>query len=325
VLKTCCLMRRRRVLGLHSAFLIAILASALLRSRVPSLAMAPLTVLVTGGSGCVGSGVVRALVKRGHRVLALSRSERSAEKLRVLGAESVPGDLAQLDWQEAVARSQAVVHCGLDWSAPPEASRRVLDWLLAQAEGKTLISTGGTWLFGPGRFTEEAPLQRGHGWDWLIDEVEAVQQSKHLRGIVVHPPLVYNWCAESGESSGWLSRMIQELKTSGSVRVVGSEGRRQAVGHSDDIGEVYALALERGRAGQSYNAGATSTTAGAMARSAAKLAGVSSPRLEVLDLKAAAEVFGASAFGMDLDQVMLSPASEALGWQPQHMNLPGEA
>jgi len=204
------------------------------------------------------------------------------------------------------------------------ASRRVLDWLLKEAEGKTLITTGGTWLFGPGQFTEEAALQRGHGWDWLVDEAESVLQSKHLRGIVVHPPLVYNWCAESGESSGWMKRMMEELSTTGRVRIVGSEARRQAVGHTDDVGEVYALALERGKAGQCFNAGAVSTTSGAMARAAAKLAGLAPPSLDVLSLEEALKVFGASAAGMNMDQVMFSPASEALGWQPRHRMLHGE-
>merc|ERR1719215_716212 len=101
----------------------------------------------------------------------------------------------------------------MDWSSPIDARKKVADWLLAEAAGKTLITTGGTWCFGSGQFTEESPLERGHGWDWLIDGAEAVQQSKHLRGIVVHPPLVYDWSPEVGESSGWLHRMMQELKT----------------------------------------------------------------------------------------------------------------
>lgn len=52
-----------------------------------------MTVAVTGGSGVVGSAVVRHLVGRGDRVRALSRSRRSADVVSALGAEPVVGDV----------------------------------------------------------------------------------------------------------------------------------------------------------------------------------------------------------------------------------------
>src|SRR3954451_4433603 len=48
---------------------------------------------VTGGSGFVGGALVRRLLGDGWRVRALARSERSADKLAILGAEPVRGDL----------------------------------------------------------------------------------------------------------------------------------------------------------------------------------------------------------------------------------------
>jgi nucleoside-diphosphate-sugar epimerase len=50
-------------------------------------------VLVTGGSGFVGSHLIDQLVVLGHQVRAISRSESSSAYLRTLGAEPVPGDL----------------------------------------------------------------------------------------------------------------------------------------------------------------------------------------------------------------------------------------
>jgi nucleoside-diphosphate-sugar epimerase len=55
---------------------------------------APATAFVTGGSGFIGSALVRRLVADGCRVRALARSERSAAAVRSLGAEPADGDLA---------------------------------------------------------------------------------------------------------------------------------------------------------------------------------------------------------------------------------------
>ena len=50
--------------------------------------------LVTGGSGFVGSHLIPAAVAAGHEVFALARSREAANKVEALGATSVKGDLA---------------------------------------------------------------------------------------------------------------------------------------------------------------------------------------------------------------------------------------
>ncbi len=51
------------------------------------------SVFVTGGSGLIGSALVKRLLDRGDAVVGLARSDASAQKLRGLGAEPVRGDL----------------------------------------------------------------------------------------------------------------------------------------------------------------------------------------------------------------------------------------
>src|SRR5262245_44656794 len=69
------------------------------------------TIFVTGGSGFIGSAFVRRAVEAGHHVQVLTRSEKSAERVRASGAEPVIGDLnTSGPWQEAVAKAQIVVH-----------------------------------------------------------------------------------------------------------------------------------------------------------------------------------------------------------------------
>src|SRR3954466_15794495 len=49
---------------------------------------------VTGGSGFIGGRLIGRLKSEGWDVRALTRSERSAEKVRALGAEPVHGDIS---------------------------------------------------------------------------------------------------------------------------------------------------------------------------------------------------------------------------------------
>src|ERR1700728_2926780 len=50
-------------------------------------------ILVTGGTGFVGAHMIPKLVENGHNVFALTRSASSDEKLRVLGATPIRGNL----------------------------------------------------------------------------------------------------------------------------------------------------------------------------------------------------------------------------------------
>ena len=69
-----------------------------------------MTILVTGGSGLVGSHVIEALRARGERPRALVRPESRAI-VEALGAEAVPGDVTDpAAWSRAAADITGIVH-----------------------------------------------------------------------------------------------------------------------------------------------------------------------------------------------------------------------
>ncbi len=96
-------------------------------------------VLVTGGTGFVGSHSVAALVSRGHQVRLLVRSRdrvaRSLSPLGVAEVESVLGDVtAPQSVEEAMAGCDAVLHAAAVYSLDPRAAPRVRETNLRAAE-----------------------------------------------------------------------------------------------------------------------------------------------------------------------------------------------
>jgi uncharacterized protein YbjT (DUF2867 family) len=109
-------------------------------------------VLVLGGTGSIGSAVVRELVATGHDVVGLARSERSAAQIAGFGAAPLPGDIRHPEgWVSAIPPVDAVIHAATDFSNDMDAvDGRLLDGLLpvlgTMPRRPRFIYTGGCWL-----------------------------------------------------------------------------------------------------------------------------------------------------------------------------------
>ena len=206
-------------------------------------------VFVLGGTGRIGSAVVRELVSRGHEVHGLARSDASANKLAGLGATPLPGDIASPErWIGALPHLDAMIHAACDFStAMGEIDRHLLDVLLpalaAQPKKPRFIYTGGCWLFGATGddvATEETPFRPLPAFAWMVPNLQRVLDAPGIDGIVIHPAMVY----EPG--GGVFLRMAREARERDAIRVVESEAVRWPLVHSDDLATLYALALEHG-------------------------------------------------------------------------------
>lgn len=149
-------------------------------------------VAVTGGSGVVGAAVVRHLVAEGHDVWALARSVEASEKLDVLGASVVHGDL-----RDDTAVRRLVVGCrrvfhiagvnemcsrhpGRMWAVNVDATLGVLE-AAARAGVERLVHTSSAVTIGEeqGSVGDENSKHRGY----FISEYE---RSKTVAERLVH-------------------------------------------------------------------------------------------------------------------------------------------
>ncbi len=281
-------------------------------------------VFVLGGTGLIGSAVVCELVRRGHEVHGLARSDASAKNLAGLGATALPGDMALPEqWVGAIPHVDAIIHAACDFStAMGEIDRHLLDVLLpalaAQPRKPRLIYTGGCWLFGATGddvATEQTPFRPLAAFAWMVPNLRRVLDAPGIDGIVIHPAMVY----EPG--GGVFRRFVRDARERDAVRVVESEAVRWPLVHSADLAALYALALERAPARSSYIGAAIEGLAvGRVARAFARRFGADQEP-EIISSGAIAAELGDWAKGYALDQQLSgAKARRELGWTPKHLD-----
>jgi nucleoside-diphosphate-sugar epimerase len=288
-----------------------------------------LRVFVLGGTGLIGTAVVRELVGRGHQLLGLARSGASAARLDHIGVTSIAGDIRSPEqWVAKLPPLDAVIHMACDFSTDMGAiDRHLLDRLLpalaAQQERPRFIYTGGCWLFGAtgdAVATEAAPFRPLPAFAWMVPQLHRVLAAPAIDGIVIHPAMVY-----AGEG-GVFAPFARAAVAGQPVPVVASEAVRWPLVHAADLAQLYALALERGIPGESYiGAAIEGFQVGRIARAFARhyLTGHEAPQIVATD--AIAAELGEWARGYALDQQLSGDkARRELGWTPRHLDPEGD-
>lgn len=219
-------------------------------------------VAVTGGSGIVGSALVRHLVRDDHEVFALSRSAASAERIVAHGAVPITGDVLDVDSLRAlVSGSEVVYHvAGINemCSASPERMWRVnVDGTRAvmtacHFEGvRRLIHTSSAVTIGEkqGEVADETSPHRG----FFLSEYE---RSKHeaervllneadgLDVVSVNPSSVQGPGRATGTGRILLAAANRRLRLLFDTAI--------SIVDIDDCARGHILAAERGSTGERY-------------------------------------------------------------------------
>ena len=280
-------------------------------------------VFLTGGTGYIGSAVLDALLRGGHRVTALVRDPEKASRLAARGVTTVTGELGTpKTFARILAETDAAVHTAFE-SSPRgvEKDRAAIETLLesmksaktATGAPPTFVYTSGIWVLGNTTrpADEETPIDPVEHVNWRPAHEQMVLDAgtNGVRTIVVRPGIVY------GGARGIVSDILKDA-LNGMMRVIGTGKNRWPTVYARDLGDLYARLLEAPEASGVYHANdETDERVNDIVEAIAEHL-TQRPDIRHMPMPEARRKLGTYADALALDQRVRSPRAKALGWAP---------
>ncbi len=254
-----------------------------------------MNLLVTGGTGFLGSTLVPLLVEAGHRVRLLQRS--GAPGAEALGVEVVRGSVlaaaavrAALDGVDAVHHLAGRVDFdGKDpaalYALHVQGTRTVLEAAVSTGVKRVVLaSTSGTIaVFREERTGTEAdpyPLREVAGWPYYLSKIYQekaalrIARDSGLPLVVLNPSLILGPGDVRLSSTDVVWKFLKR-------RVPAMPGGGLSFVDVRDAAQAFAAALERGRPGERYLLGGANMTFRELFGRLERLSGVAAPRLSL--------------------------------------------
>jgi nucleoside-diphosphate-sugar epimerase len=276
-------------------------------------------VFVTGATGFIGSAVVQNLLRDGHQVVGLARSDEAAAGLAALGVEAHRGDITDPDSLAAPASASdgvihtAFVHDFANFAACIEIDRRAVETLVGalKGSGKPLVIASGTLMVSHARpATEEVPPLSPE-MPRAASEFMVVDPDNGVRGSVVRlAPAVHDLTR-----AGLVTTLVQLARAKGVSAYVGEGQNLWPAVHRLDAARLFNLALERAKPGTRLHAAAEELEARTIAEAIGEALGVPVRSLAPEEAPAHFETIAAFV-GMD-NPTSSTLTRETFGWRPE--------
>ena len=285
---------------------------------------------VTGGSGQTGPAVIAELIRVGHTVTGLARSDDATDRLEGIGASIRRGSLQDLDELEEGAReADAVLHmawAGGNVAEPDVLIQREVDAINALGagligSGKPLISTSGTVVLATDRIgvEQDKPAMDSVAHFRIPGERTCLAfADRGVRAMVVRlAPTVHG-----PRDHGFIAWLVRVARKRGVSAYVGDGANRWAAIHRSDAATLFRLAVEKGPAGGVlHGVGESGVTFQSIAAAIGRRLAI--PTMSVSEDDAAAHFenpFLARLYGLDVPASSTATQS-LLGWSPIHLSL----
>ena len=277
-----------------------------------------MNIFLTGATGYIGGAVADALMKSGHSVTGLARSDEAAANLRLKGITPHRGDLTSPDsLAPAVQATDGVIHTATtnDGRLDEQAIRAMLQAI--RGSGKPFIYTSGIWVLGDtgGQAADETARLNPAAlvaWRPAVEQLVLAAAKHNVRAIVIRPALVY------GRGGGIPAEFVKTAREAGVVRYVGTGENHWPVIDVDDLADLYVRAAEKAPPGTLLHAADNSFHRVKEIAQAAGAGAGKDGRTEPWPLAEARQTLGAYADALVLDQrVGAAKAAAMLGWQPR--------
>lgn len=287
-------------------------------------------IFMTGASGYIGGTVAQSLIKAGHSIAGLARTEGTAAKLRAQGIEPVRGELsAHSVVRNAARNADAVINCAD--ASDPFVVAAIVEGLAGS--GKAFVHTSGSSVVGDkaaGRFSakvhhEDTPseplpekIQRV-----AVDRVVLASAAHGVRSAVLCPCLIYGQGRGAHADSIQLPSLIRQAVKSGIPRYIGAGENIWSTVHIDDVASAYLLALDSTRAGSFYFIENGEASLRSIVESIARLLG-GKRAAESWGIDEAIAEWGPQAAWFSLggnSRVNADKARRMLGWKPAGADL----
>jgi len=212
-------------------------------------------VFVTGGSGHIGSAVIPELQSAGHEVIALARSDASAQKLEAAGAEIRPGDLDDLDViSKAAAEADGVISLAYrsdllqagDAAGVIAANLKVIEAIgeALEGTGKPFVTPVGTLVLWSGGITGRLGTEEdtvASGPLAATENAALMLADRGVRACVIRfAPVVHSTL----DTQGFTPALIGIAREKGVAAYVGDGANRWPAVHTLDAARLFRLALE---------------------------------------------------------------------------------